>query len=146
MKKLNWYYAIDVLAALFVVFAFLARKYKVFNLLQGIDLLLCAAFIFVEYRYAIIPSKVTNKSNEPILAKPETENEPVQIDPQGEMYGIDGIKVGGRVYKLHSGTHVEVKENGKIVTKSISGKLANNIKAGYLNQSPDSNWDELFNA
>lgn len=66
--------------------------------------------------------------------------------PHTEMYGVDGIKANGKVFKLCSGTHVEVKANGEIVTKALSAKFINKNIGGYLNQSPDPNWDELFNA
>ncbi|MCQ2272555.1 MAG: hypothetical protein MJZ72_07200 [Bacteroidales bacterium] len=150
MKKLNWYYAIDVLAVLFFVLLFVFfhyRNQKVIALLAA-DMGLMGLFLFLEYfpKNPLIPSKVTNNMDEPILAKPETGNTPVQIAPHAEMYGVDGIKVNGKVFKLCSGTHVEVKGNGEIVTKASSAKIINKYQGGYLSQSPDPNWDELFNA
>ncbi len=149
MKKLNWYYAIDVLTALLLVLLLAAIHFKNQKLLMffGIDIVLCGSFLIIESRKnPPIPSKVTNNMDEPILAKPENGNTPVQIAPHTEMYGVYGIKANGKVFKLCSGTHVEVKANGEIVTKALSAKFINKNIGGYLNQSPDTNWDELFNA
>ena len=151
MKKLNWYYAIDVLAALFfalLVFVLFAKNNKVYFLLLGIDVAVSLLFLEIEFlsKNPPIPSKVTNNSDDPVWAKPETGNTPVQIAPHTEMYGVDGIKANGKVFKLCSGTHVEVKANGEIVTKALSAKFINKVRGGYQKQSPDPNWDELFNA
>ncbi len=149
MKKLNWYYAIDILTVLLFVLLLVAVHYKNQKLLMffGIDIVLCGSFLIIENKKVPpIPSKVTNNSDDSVWAKPETGNTPVQIAPHTEMYGVDGIKANGKVFKLCSGTHVEVKANGEIVTKALTAKFINKNIGGYLNQSPDTDWDELFNA
>lgn len=149
MKKLNWYYVIDVLTVLLFVLLLVDIHFKNQKLLMffGIDIALCGLFLIVENKKdPPIPSKVINNMDEPILAKPENGNTPVQIAPHAELYGVDGIKANGKVFKLCSGTHVEVKANGEIETKALSAKFFNKIHGGYIKQSPDPNWDELFNA
>lgn len=150
IKHLNWYYVVDVLAVLFVILFLMdlfLKKQKIIALLAT-DMGLMALFLCLEYfpKNPPIPSKVTNNSDAPVWAKPETENTPVQIAPHTEMYGVDGIKANGKVFKISSGTHVEVKANGEIETKALSAKFFNKIHGGYIKQSPDPNWDELFNA
>ena len=94
-------------------------------------------------------SKVTNKSDTAIKAKPEDACKPlIDVAPGVEHYGFDGVKSQGEVFKARNGTHITVRKDGGITTKSIAGKMANSFltRAGYISKAPDSCWEPLFKA
>lgn len=104
------------------------------------------AFLVLAYFSKTI---VTNESENIIKVKPENACEPlVDVEPGTKHVGLDGIKSNGRVFKARNGTHIIVKKNGNITTKSLTGKMANSFltRAGYISKNPDSCWESLFNS
>lgn len=143
MKKLNYYYGIDACMAFFILLMFCKNtKYSwhVGTVIVGV--------IFLIMAYCS-KTKVTNKTNNYINAKPENAKEPIiGVAPGTDHYGFDGIKVGNKVFKARNGTHIVVNKDGSITTKSIAGKMANSFltNAGYITERPDSGWNPLFDS
>ena len=93
-------------------------------------------------------TKIENRSGEPVPVKPEDDSTPLTVEPGAVIYGIDGVKVNGRVYKACNSTIIIVKEDGDIVTLSLIGKFINWKKnAGWLDKCPEDDcWRQLFNS
>ena len=141
MKKLNYYYGMDACMALFVVLLFCK------NLKGSWAVATVATFALLFTLAYTSKSKVTNESGETVKAKPEDACEPLlDVAPGAEHYGFDGIKAAGKVFKAANGTHIVVKKDGSIRTRSITGKMVNAIRGGVLASAPDECWDELFKA
>lgn len=143
MKKLNYYYGLDVSVALLILAIMLRMKGSV---LYG---LVVVNFIILSLGY-FSRSKVTNKTNNYVNAKPENASKPIiGVSPGTDHYGFDGIKVGNKVFKARNGTHIVVNKDGSITTKSLTGKMANSFLtgAGYVEkyQMP-SDWHPLFDS
>ena len=142
--KANLYSAADIAAAAtFVLFVIVILKKQDFKIVvYGVAtslLLIIAQMLFGQ-------TKVENKSENDIAAKPENDTEPAMVAKGSEMYDIDGVKSDGKVFKAVDGTHIVVNKDGSIWTKSVIGKFFNLGKGGYLSTSPDSTWDKLFNS
>ena len=85
-----------------------------------------------------------NESEKDIFIKPEHGEEPEIVNPNNEIYDIDGIKVLGKVYKTCDGTHIIVDKNGNIKNTSIIGAVMNKIRGGYKEKAPAQDWEKLF--
>ena len=142
--KANLYLATDILAlAAIIVLVFYTKK-KDETFLIGSALLGVLAFIIIAIQAKWGQTKVSNKSSATIYAKPEEGTEPVGIVPQGEQWGIDGIKTDGKVYKLPDGVHATVAESGKIRIASLTGTFIYMLIGGRLSTPPDGGWQKLF--
>ena len=143
MKKLNYYYGMDACLAFFILLKFCKNAkdwWYVATVVTG-------AVLFVMAYYS--KTKVTNKSDRLIKAKPEDVGKPlIDVAPGAEHYGLDGVKSNGKVFKARNGTHIVVKEDGSVRTRSITGKLFNSFltNAGYIKKRPDGGWDPLFDS
>ena len=93
---------------------------------------------------AFTDTKLTNESGTSVFTKPEEGEEPNEVKPNETLYGLDGVKTKGKVYKLVDGTHATVTETGKVKIHSIFGKLVNSIRGGELTSPPDNGWQKLF--
>ena len=148
MKRFNIYYLFDCMLALATVSFFLSKRDIKF--LYGAIILVIVTGILVwlesKEKTQLTQTVVTNNSDNTIKFKPESESEPGDISPHSSVKGVDGIKVSGKVFKASSGTHVVIESNGKIKTKSLSGKVANTISGGYITSAPDPSWQHLFDA
>ena len=146
MKKINIYYVFDGLLTLATVFFLFSRKDIKF-LYAAIALLIITSILVIlesiektQYTQTI----VKNESDNAVIYKPENKSYLKKIAPHTSVEGVDGIKVSGKVFKACSGTHIVVKDTGRIVTKSISGKVANIVRGGFISKAPDANWNKMF--
>ena len=89
-------------------------------------------------------TKLTNESDTSVFAKPEEGDEPNEVKPNETLYGLDGVKTKGKVYKLVDGTHATVTETGKVKIHYLFGKFVNSIRGGELTAPPDKGWQKLF--
>lgn len=94
--------------------------------------------------YAFSNTKLSNESDTSVFAKPEEGDEPNEVKPNETLYGLDGVKSKGKVYKLVDGTHATVTETGKVKIHSLFGKFVNSIRGGELTAPPDKGWQKLF--
>ena len=142
--KANLYLATDILAlmAIIVLIFYAKKKDESFLITSGIFTLLAVIVFLIQAKWG--QTKVCNESSSTIYAKPEEGTEPVGIAPQGECYGIDGIKAHGKVYKLPNGVHATVAESGKIRIASITGTLIYMLGGGVLPTPPGVDWQKLF--
>lgn len=149
MKKVNLYYITEISFVAMVFFACMllntepkTRTYK--YCLVG-SILICAVATAIQL---LKSATVVNNSGQPIKAKPEDGScEPVEVKPGESLYGIDGIKVNGRVFKACDTTTIVVRKSGDVVTQSLIGKFINwKKKAGWLDKCPDDCWKPLFNS
>ncbi len=148
LKKVNWYRVEDVIVMVGVLLFILVlcKKMDVITFLfseTGV-FLLCVLVVFLLKKNYIGDTVVENETEHDIYSKDEESSNVVVIPSHERVSGIDGIKVDGVVYKLCSGTHVVVKENGKVRTKSLTGKLVNNTRGGKISSPPDEGWNNLF--
>lgn len=146
MEKIKWNTgtAIDITGAtallLFGVWLYNGNKkvaigFICFGLLLLVSL---ALYIFKA------DTKLSNESDTSVFAKPEEGDEPNEIKPNETLYGLDGVKTKGKVYKLVDGTHATVTETGKVKIHSLFGKFVNSIRGGELTAPPDKGWQKLF--
>lgn len=146
MKKINIYYVFDVLLALSILFLFLSRKHV--NFLYGSfgAVVITGILVLLEMKEKtqLTPTIVKNDSDNNVLYKPENDSTLKELKPHTSVEGVDGIKVSGKVFKACSGTHVVINGDDSITTKSITGKIANTIRGGYITSSPDAGWDDFF--
>lgn len=141
MKKINLYYGIDFIAVAIICIAF----YKKVNYEYAYILLVILVVLLLIAKNQ--SATVINKSKFVIFGKHEdNDSELVEIKPGETVSNIDGVKVEGRVFKAVNGTHITIKADGRIKTHSITGRILNKIRGGYLDNAPDSDWDWLFNA
>lgn len=150
MKKLNLYYITEISFVSIVFFTCLLLntepKTKTTRYCLAGSILICAIATAMQL---IKSATVVNKSGLTIKAKLEDSScEPVEVKPGESLYGIDGVKVNGRVYKACNSTKIIVKEDGDIVTLSLIGKFINWKKnAGWLDKCPEDDcWRQLFNS
>ena len=146
MEKIKWNTgtAIDITGAtallLFCVWLYNGNKKVAIGL--AVCVILCIVFFLL---YALkADTKLTNESDTSVFTKPEEGEEPNEVKPNEMLYGLDGVKSKGRVYKLVDGTHATVTETGKVKIHSIFGKLVNSIRGGELTSPPDNGWQKLF--
>ena len=142
--KTNLYAITDILALLAIIMLVLYAKKKDETLLMGslLFIILSALSAFIQVKFG--QTKVSNQSPNTIHAKPEEGAEPVAVPPQGQCYGIDGIKANDRVYKLPDGVHATVKADGKIKIQSLTGRFVYMLIGGLLQAPPDGGWQKLF--
>lgn len=143
MKKLNYYYGMDACLAFFILLMFCKNakdSWYVGGAIVGV-------IFFIMAYYS--KTKVINETDNYIKAKPEDVGQPlIDVAPGTEHYGLDGVKSNGKVFKARNGTHIVVKKDGSVTTKSITGKLFNSFltNAGYITERPDSGWNPLFDS
>lgn len=143
--KYNLYAVCDVAAALslFAIYQYLSGKDKVW-----IYVFIAMATIYLicfGTQASVGDTKIENRSGEPVPVKPEEGGVPLAVEPGGVMYGIDGLRTpNGRVYKVCDGCHAVVRDDGSVRVKSLTGRIINSARGGYLDKSPDSGWDRLF--
>lgn len=89
-------------------------------------------------------TKLTNESDKSVFAKPEEGDEPNEVKPNETLYGLDGVKAKGTVYKLVDGTHATVTETGEVKIHSLFSKTLNAVSGGELTAPPDKGWQKLF--
>ena len=142
--KTNLYAVTDILALLAIIMLVLYAKKKDETLLMGSAFVGIFAFATVIIQVKFGQTKVSNQSPNTIHAKPEEGAEPVAVPPQGQCYGIDGIKAQGKVYKLPDGVHATVKADGKIKIQSLTAKFIYLLGGGLLPTPPDGGWQKLF--
>lgn len=142
--KANLYLATDILALLAIIVLVFYAKKKDETFLSGsfIFIVLAGLVGFIQAKWG--QTKVCNKTSATIYAKPEEGTEPIGIVPQGEQWGIDGIKAHGKVYKLPNGVHATIGENGKIRIASITGTFIYLLGGGVLPTPPGVDWQKLF--
>ena len=142
--KTNLYAVTDILALLAIIMLVLYAKKKDETLLMGslLFIILSALSAFIQVKFG--QTKVSNQSPNTIHAKPEEGAEPMAVPPQGQCYGIDGIKAQGKVYKLPDGVHATVKADGKIKIQSLTAKFIYLLGGGVLQAPPDGGWQKLF--
>ncbi|MZI93959.1 hypothetical protein F9817_12225 [Vibrio sp. CAIM 722] len=91
---------------------------------------------------------VYNDSDESVYVKPEHSNDPVEVKKGHEYKGPqDGVASKGKVYKNIDGSDVKVDKKGdvKVIQKNPVRLLAEEVRGGNLDKSPDSTWDPVFN-
>ena len=143
--KYNLYAVSDVAAALslFAIYLFISTKDK-----DWIYVFIAMATIYLicfGTQASVGDTKIENRSKETVPVKPEEGGAPLPVEPGGVMYGIDGLKTPkGRVYKVCVGCHAVVRDDGSVSVKSLTGRFINSVRGGYLDKSPDSGWDRLF--
>ena len=108
----------------------------------AICLILCGIFILLNMIFT--DTMLTNESDKSVFAKPEEGDEPNEVKPNETLYGLDGVKSGGKVYKLVDGTHATVAKTGEVKIHSIFSKALNAVSGGELETSPDKGWQKLF--
>lgn len=143
--KYNLYAVSDVAAALslFAIYQYLSGKDKEW----GYVFIVMVAIAITSFgvQLAIGDTKIENRSKETVPVKPEEGGVPLTVEPEGVMYGIDGLRTpNGRVYKVCDGCHAVVRDDGSVRVKSLTGRIINSARGGYLDKSPDSGWDRLF--
>ena len=113
---------------------------------KGIRFMLFAVvlFAFAFVLYMITDTKLTNESDKSVFAKPEEGDEPNEVKPNETLYGLDGVKAKGTVYKLVDGTHATVTETGEVKIHSLFSKALNAVSGGELKTPPDKGWQKLF--
>lgn len=142
--KTNLYAVTDILALVaIIVLAFsVKKKDEGFLITSGIFTLFAVIVFLIQAKWG--QTKVGNQSSSMIYAKPEEGAEPVVVPPQGEYFGTDGVKAGGKVYKLPNGVHATVKDGGKVSIASLTGTLMYMLIGGVLPTPPDGGWQKLF--
>ena len=100
---------------------------------------------------AIMPissyADVINDSDQTIYVKPESSTKPVEVKKGEEYKGPqDGVAANGKVFKNIDGSDVEVDKHGtaKVIQKNPVRLLAEEVRGGYLEKSPDKGWDPVF--
>jgi len=113
---------------------------------KGIRFMLFAVvlFAFAFVLYMLTDTKLTNESGTSVFTKPEEGDEPNEVKPNETLYGLDGVKSKGRVYKLVDGTHATVTETGQVKIHSLFSKALNAVSGGELTAPPDKGWHKLF--
>lgn len=142
--KTNLYAVTDILALVAIIVLVFYAKKKDETLLIGSTLLGILAFITIAIQAKWGQTKVSNQSSSMIYAKPEEGADPVEVPPQGEYFGTDGVKAGGKVYKLPNGVHASVKDGGKVKVSSLTGQFIYMLGGGVLPTPPDGGWQKLF--
>lgn len=142
--KTNLYAVTDILSLVaIIVLAFsVKKKDETFLITSGIFTLFAVIVFLIQAKWG--QTKVGNQSSSMIYAKPEEGAEPVEVPPQGEYFGTDGVKAGGKVYKLPNGVHATVSQNGKVSIASLTGTLMYMLIGGVLSTPPDGGWQKLF--
>lgn len=141
MKRLNYYYGMDACMAFFLVLLFCK------NIKGSWAVATLAVFTLLFALAYMSESVMTNDSDTTVKAKPEDGCEPLtDVDPGKKHHGFDGIKANGKVYKVSNGTHIVVKKDGTVRTKSLTGKIVNALRGGVLTAAPDECWEPLFKA
>ena len=143
--KYNLYAVSDVAAALslFAIYLFISTKD---NEWRYVFASMAAIYLICFVTQPVFgDTKIENRSGEPVPVKPEDDITPLTVEPGGVMYGIDGLRTPrGRVYKVCDGCHAVVHDDGSVSVKSLTGRFINYASGGYLDKSPDSGWDRLF--
>ncbi len=143
--KYNLYAVSDVAAALslFAIYLFISTKD---NEWRYVFASMAAIYLICFVTQPVFgDTKIENRSGEPVPVKPEDDITPLTVEPGGVMYGIDGLRTPrGRVYKVCDGCHAVVHDDGSVSVKSLTGRFINYARGGYLDKSPDSGWDRLF--
>ncbi len=100
--------------------------------------------IFMLLNMVFTDTKLTNESDKSVFAKPEERDEPNELKPNETLYGLDGVKTKGKVYKLVDGTHATVTETGEVKIHSFFSKVLNAVSGGELTAPPDKGWQKVF--
>ena len=142
MKEKNIFCFTDLLLFLGIgLIVFSIKKNPSFAVVGGVLLIIIFLICLLEEFLHITKSKVESKSNVCVL---DEDSDEVTKNFVGEKYGVDGVKNKDGVFKLCTGTHIIIDENGKIKTKSLTGKLVNLFWGGFLKNAPDDHWKGLF--
>lgn len=146
MEKIKWNTgtAIDITGAtaLLLVGVWLYNGNKRVIIWFAVCLILCGIFILLNMVFT--DTKLTNESDTSVFAKPEEGEEPNEVKPNETLYGLDGVKAKGTVYKLVDGTHATVTETGEVKIHSLFSKALNAVSGGELETPPDKGWQKLF--
>lgn len=143
--KFNTGYLVDIAGLVFIGFALCAfcshkKGFAIASIISGVVTLICAALYLIWQDTAI-----SNNSDTSVSTKPEEGDEPNEVKPNETLYGLDGVKLKGRVYKLVDGTHATVTETGEIKIHSVFGNITNTmLGGGELSVPPDKGWQKLF--
>ncbi len=132
-KMLSLFNVCDLLLLpIFISFCLIGKKgYGLFFCVLGLFLFL---FGFQSNRKV----KVINKSDSVLWAKPEEGDEPHTIQINETCEGVDGVKLGERVFKLPNGLPVVVKNDG-LHHFSLTGWLCYHVFGREY-----TNWKKLF--
>ena len=146
MEKIKWNTgtAIDITGAtaLLLLGVWLYNGNKKAIMWFAICAILCVITLLL---YALkADTKLTNESDTSVFAKPEEGDEPNEVKPNETLYGLDGVKTKGKVYKLVDGTHATVTETGEVKIHSLFSKALNAVSGGELETPPDKGWQKLF--
>ena len=146
MKKIKWNTgtAIDITGAtaLLLLGVWLYNGNKKIVIWFAVCVILYGIFMLLNMVFT--DTKLTNESDKSVFAKPEERDEPNELKPNETLYGLDGVKTKGKVYKLVDGTHATVTETGKVKIHSLFGKFVNSIRGRELTAPPDKDWQKLF--
>lgn len=142
--KTNLYAVTDILAlvAIIVLALYAKKKDETFLITSGIFTLFAVIVFLIQAKWG--QTKVGNQSSSMIYAKPEEGADPVEVPLQGEYFRTDGVKAGGKVYKLPNGVHASVKDGGKVKVSSLTGQFIYMLGGGVLPTPPDGGWQKLF--
>ncbi len=144
--KFNVGYLVDVAAlatAGALVMWLKSRQEKYFPILLGC---MGATIALLAVYYFLSDTKVTNKSGGMAFIKPEESTKPQELQQGKSVYGVDGIKSKGKVYKIVDGTHATITDTG-IKVHSFTAKLLNAVMGSVripLSSPPAPDWQNLF--
>ena len=95
---------------------------------------------------SIIKSRVYNATGGVMFAMDENDHENIMVIPDGETaINVDGINVGGTIYKIPDGVQATITQNG-IRIISAMGNLVYFVSGGKKKSLPEPSWEKLFNA
>lgn len=146
MEKIKWNTgtAIDITGAtaLLLLGVWLYNGNKKIVIWFAVCVILCGIFMLLNMVFT--DTKLTNESDKSVFAKPEERDEPNELKPNETLYGLDGVKSKGKVYKLVDGTHATVTETGEVKIHSFFSKALNAVSGGELTAPPDKGWQKAF--
>lgn len=147
MEKIKWNTgtAIDITGAtaLLLLGVWLYNGNKKIVIWFAVCVILCGIFMLLNMVFT--DTKLTNESDKSVFAKPEERDEPNELKPNETLYGLNGVKSKGKVYKLVDGTHAKVTKSGEVKIHSLFGNITNiMLGGGELATPPDKDWQKVF--
>lgn len=143
-NSFNSYATADVFLLLFVILLIISvtTRNEKFILPTFCSLVACGIFGIIGIKS---PTKVENRTGEPLAYKPESGTCTPSIIQTGETAtNIDGIKTKGNIYKLPDGIHAEATPEKLQIKSLLIGKFIYKIFGGQLTTPPDDCWKPLF--
>lgn len=106
-SKLNLYTVVDITTIITVIVIILYLSTKKIDP-KWVFAVMAPSGIVGLFQIFFGHTKVENNSDNAIQVKPEAGNEPKTVSAHSELYGVDGVKCNGKVYKAVDGTHIVV--------------------------------------